>query len=602
METREYRSMSHGSPFRRLVAECLVDRGRLLAAAFALALCGAGQLALTWLVKLWVDGLSAGGTRPPVASLLSAAAVLTLTMSAALLLSRVLLASLSQRLLGRLRRAAADRLLAVRVAEARALASGDVLARVAGDASSLGAFVETLLKRVLGDGLVALGALVLMFTISFPLALGACLLVPLVGALLARLGRTIRRLGAASQREAGDLTALLAEQLRGLTTIKGFQAEAFERLRFAEGDARTRARALAAERWAALLVAAVFLATGLALLGGIAWGSRTVSSGALSAAGLLTFCLYAAQTIEPMRRLADVHGMLQRTLASAARVFEVIDLPGGERAGALSLPAAVSGALRIEHLRFRHRDDVPLLEGVDLTVRAGETVAIVAASGGGKSTLAALLARHLDPRAGRILLDGVDLAEARLVEVRRAVCVVEQEPFLFSGPLLENLRYGSWDAPEERVREAVRLTGLDALAASLPRGLATPLAEAGRDLSGGEKQRIALARAVVRDPALLVLDEATSALDGDAEERIFAAMAPWLALRTVVVMAHRLATVARVPRIVVLDRGRVAGDGDAATLLGACAPFAALYQGQVEPVALPVMGHPFGVPPAPPAS
>jgi ATP-binding cassette subfamily B protein len=278
--------------------------------------------------------------------------------------------------------------------------------------------------------------------------------------------------------------------------------------------------------------------------------------------------------------------MLQRSLASAARVFEVVDLAEDEPEGAVPLPTRVVGEMRLERVRFRHREDAALLEGVDLHVGAGETVALVAASGGGKSTLAALLTRHLSPLSGRILVDGVDVAEARLSDLRRAVCVVEQEPFLFSGPLLENVRYGSLDASREDVESAVRLVGLAPLAASLPHGMDTPMQEAGRELSGGEKQRIALARALVRNPAVLVLDEATSALDGEAEELIFERLESWLARRTVLVMAHRLSTVARFPRVVVLERGRVVGDGPAEALLGSCPPFAQLFAAQLEPVAL----------------
>jgi ABC-type multidrug transport system fused ATPase/permease subunit len=572
------------APFRRLVAECLRDRARLGGAALALVVAGAGQLALTWIVKLWISRFESGSGE--TRDLVAAALAVTSILGAALLSSRLLLASLSQRLLGRLRRAAASRLLAVRVADARAHATGDLLARVFNDTGALGAFVETLLKRVVGDGLVACGALVLMFTLSWKLALGASLLVPSVGFLLAQFGRRIRRLGAAAQAEAGSLSGLLLEQLRGLTTVKGYQTEAFERERFADGDARTRARSLSAERWAAFLTATVFAATGFALVFGIAWGTRAARSGILSAAGLLAFCLYAAQTIEPLRRLADVHGTLQRSLASAARVFELVDLQEDEPEGGVPLAARARGDLAFERVRFRHRPDAPLLEGVDLRLGPGETVALVAASGAGKSTLAALVTRHLRPLSGRIFLDGVDVSEARLSDLRRAVCVVEQEPFLFSGPLLENVRYGSFDASPRAVEDAVRLAGLGPLAASLPHGLSTPMQEAGRELSGGEKQRIALARAIVRDPAVLLLDEATSALDGEAEELIFGELRSWLSRRTVLVMAHRLSTVARFSRVVVLERGRVAGDGPADELLASCPPFAQLFAAQLEPVAV----------------
>ncbi len=576
--------MPRGSPFSRLLREALATPLPLALASACLLATGAAQLGLTWLVKLWMEG--AGSNEAGTRSLLFAAGAITGILGATLYVSRLSLATVKETLLFRLRQAAVRRLLSVRVSTVREHASGDILARALSDTWAIGGFVETFLKRIVGDGLVAIGALALMFTINWRLALAACLLVPTVGLLLARLGRTIRAHGAVSQREAGQLSALLEEQLRGLTTIKGYQAERFEAERFARQNDRYRLRALQTERWSAFLLVTVFVATGLALLAGIAWGTRAARLGELSTQGLLAFCLYAAQTVEPLRRLADVHGMLQRSLAAAARVFELIDLLPDERTGGVSFPATPRGELRFEAVRFRHRGDTPLLEGFDLFVPAGQTLALVSTSGGGKSTLAGLLAHHLEAGEGRILVDGLDLKEIRLADLRRAICVVEQDPFIFSGPFVDNVRYGSWDAPRAAVEEAVRLAGLDSLAASLPMGLEEPLAEGGRDLSGGQRQRVALARAVVRDPAILVLDEATGALDGETEERVLGQLAGWLSRRTVLVFAHRLATVSRFGRIVVLDGGRVVGDGTAAELLESCPPFASLFAGQVESAAV----------------
>jgi ATP-binding cassette, subfamily B, bacterial len=222
-----------------------------------------------------------------------------------------------------------------------------------------------------------------------------------------------------------------------------------------------------------------------------------------------------------------------------------------------------------------------VLRGLDLEIAAGEAVAIVAASGGGKSTLAALLLRHLEAGRGRIAIDGVDVRERALADLRRAVCVVEQEPFLFTASVRENVCYGSWSAAREEVEEAIRMAGLETFVRSLPRGLDEAIREAGRNLSGGQKQRIALARAIVRDPPILVLDEATSAIDSEVEGRIFAGLESWLARRTVLAMAHRLSTVRRFDRVVVIQDGRVVGDGPVDSLLRTCPGFADLFADQV---------------------
>jgi ATP-binding cassette subfamily B protein len=242
---------------------------------------------------------------------------------------------------------------------------------------------------------------------------------------------------------------------------------------------------------------------------------------------------------------------------------------------------ARGAALACDGVSFHYQEGHPVLDRFTLELERGERVAIVASSGGGKSTLACLLVRFHDPQTGRILLDGVDLRAYPRSRLRRAVRVVEQKPFLFSGTLLDNIRYGSWDAPREAVDEAIRLTGLIAWVASDPRGLDAPLGEAGRDLSGGQRQRVALARAILSQPALLVLDEATSALDSEAEGQILGDLEAWLARRTVVVLAHRLSTIRRVSRVVVLQEGRVADSGTLAELCGRSGHFRALFAEQL---------------------
>ena len=378
--------------------------------------------------------------------------------------------------------------------------------------------------------------------------------------------------------------SVLAEQLQGAATIKGLQAEEREAQRFARENARLRTQALRGERWSAVLVSAIWLLTGFALVAIVWVGSAQVFAGGISAGALLAFCLYAVQTVEPLRRLGEVHAMLQRALSAAARVFEVIDHPRVERTAGLPLPLPARGDIRFEAVQFSYRRDEPVLRGLDLHVAAGEAVAVVSASGGGKSTLASLLLRFAAPQGGRILLDGADVDGLALRDLRRAVCVVPQEPFVFAASLAENVRYGAPAAGLAAIRSAIERAGLEPLARALPGGADAELREAGRDLSGGQRQRIALARAILRDPAVVVLDEATSALDGDAEEQLFAALADWLARRTVVLMSHRLATVSRLPRVVVLSRGRVIGDGAPGELLRSCAEFGLLFAAQAAPL------------------
>jgi ABC-type multidrug transport system, ATPase and permease components len=569
----------------RIAGDAAVERSRFAGAAVALATMAGAQLLLTWLVKEWLEGPLTGGSLLPVRALLLEAAGATLLLAAAVVLSRYLAASVNQRLLERLRDRAARRVLASRALEVRGRPAGELVSRVFSDASSLSGFVETLLKRLVGDGLDALGSIAVAFLVEWRLALGPSSWPPSSDSFSTAWDASCGARGTVAQRELGELHAVFSEQLSGLTTIQGYDAAGREADRFATTNATYRRSVLSAELWSATVLAAIFLVTGLGFLGAIGWGSRLALANELTPAGLLAFCLFAARTVEPLRRLADVHATLQRTLAAAARVYEVIDFGFLERRGGTPLPRPVLGRLALEGVRFRHEPSRPLLEGVDLRVAPGETVAIVAASGGGKSTLAAILAGFLSPDEGRLALDGVDLREADLRDLRRAVRLVEQEPFLFRGTLADNVLFGRPEASRREVVEALGLCGLESLVAAIPGGIDGSLLEAGRNLSGGQKQRIALARAVLTDPPVLVLDEATSALDGETEGRLLDDLGPWLARRTVVFMAHRLSTVARYPRVIVLVDGRVAGDGPASRLLESCLPFRALFADQVEPVA-----------------
>jgi subfamily B ATP-binding cassette protein MsbA len=571
--------------FARLVRECLAFPGRLAIAVGSLVVLSGGQLYLTWLMKRWTDGPMAGDDRA-VGALLTAGLLVTMAIVAAVFVSRYALNSVDQRMVQRLRDAALARVLAMRLPAAAQFHSGELVSRIMNDAGILSGFVRDVLKRLLGEGLVIIGALAMAFYLEWRLAVLAAVVVPPVIWLLGRVGRVIRRRAAGAQAEIGDLSATLHEQLRGLTTIKGFEGERFERERFARQNTRYRRAVMRGEWWSSLLVTVVWIVTGIGLWAILWYGTRQVSAGQITVGGLLAFFLYALQTLEPLRRLSDVQGMLQRALAAAARIYELIDC-GAIEDDAGEPITAVRGAVRCEDVRFHYRPEAPVLRGLTVELAPGDPVALVAASGGGKSTLAALLVRFADPQAGRILLDGVDLRRLSLAALRRAVCVVEQEPFLFSGRLIDNLRYGSWDAPRQRIEDAVRLTGLAPLVDTLPAGLDTPMEEAGRNLSVGQKQRIALARAIVRAPGVLVLDEATSALDSDAERQIFAQLHPWLGERTTLVIAHRLSTISRFERVIVLDRGTVVGDGPVPALLETCPAFKQLFADQLVPHRLP---------------
>jgi ABC-type multidrug transport system fused ATPase/permease subunit len=549
------------SLLRRLLVDARPVRGLLSAAAVAILLLGASQLYLTWLVKRLVEGPLRSGDSAALRQLALEGLSAVIVAAIALAVSRYAVAGANQRLVEQLRHRAAARLLTLSVPAARAFASGDLMTRLLADAALLSNFLGTVIRRALREVFVGAGAFALLFVLEWKLALAGCVIVPPAALLIARYGRRIRRASADTQDDLGRLGGLLSEQIAGLTTVKGLRGESHELARFDAGNAMVRQRALVSERHGAMLNGVVFALTGVAVVLIVLWGSTLIAGRTMNDAAILAFGLYAAQTVEPIRRLSELHAMMQTSLASAARLYEIIDAEPEPSGGTLTLPAAGARAIDLDDLWFEYGPERPVLCGLSCCIAAGEQIALVGPSGVGKSTLGALLVGFRQPDRGRIRLDGVSLSQLSMTTVRSAVVLIEQDSFLFSGTLRDNICYALDRPANATLADAVRMAGLDRFVRGLPHGLETTIAEAGRQLSGGERQRLAIARAIMHDPAVLILDEATSALDGDTELALFTGLAPWLARRTVVAISHRLSTVARFPRVIALSQGRVGADG-----------------------------------------
>ncbi len=441
--------------------------------------------------------------------------------------------------------------------------TGILASRIVNDVQYVRSALAAGISNVVKESLVLLAALFWVFWASWKLALIALLVLPPSVGLIVWIGRRMRHRSEAMQGQLAELQGVLHETLSNIRVVKSFRAEEFEAARFArENDAfyraflrlrRTGDAAGPLAETVMVLISAVVLYVG---------GRQIFISQTLEPHNFFLFVVALLSMMSPLKKLSNVNSIVQEGLAAADRVFGLLDTPAeiADRPGAR--PAAALGdAVRFENVTFRYGDGPPVLEGVNLVLRRGETVALVGPSGAGKSTLVDLLARFHDPTSGRLTLDGTDLRDLTLESVRDLYGVVPQETILFRDTIARNIAYGRADADRAAVEAAARAANAHAFIARLPGGYDSMIGERGVTLSGGERQRLALARAVYRDPQILILDEATSSLDSESESLVQEAFERLRAGRTAVVIAHRLSTVQHADRIVVLDRGRVVDEG-----------------------------------------
>jgi ATP-binding cassette subfamily B protein len=367
----------------------------------------------------------------------------------------------------------------------------------------------------------------------------------------------------------GAAASLVEETVAGIRVVKGIGAG-----RALAGEFRARSRAIVDRALDIARLDAVFMPMleFLPLLGllGVLWlGGRRVLQGDLTVGSFLAFNAYIVYLVWPMRVLGQRVTTLQKAVGASARITQVLEAEPKLRKPRhpIELERPVRGDVRLAGVQFGHEDGHPVLDGLDLHLTSGESVALVGATGSGKSTIAGLLARLYDPDDGAVLLDGHNVRDLRLSDVREAVALVFEETFLFTDTVKENIRFARPEASDEEVERAARLAGAAEFIADLPDAYGTVLGERGFSLSGGQRQRVAIARAILADPAVLVLDDATSAVDATKEHEIRAALTTVMEDRTTLVIAHRPATIALADRVAVLDGGRIVEEGTHRELL-----------------------------------
>lgn len=496
-------------------------------------------------------------------------------------LSSVAMAWVAGKVVLDLRRLMFDRLLALPTAFYDRHSSGTLISKLSYDVSQVAGAATDVLTVLVRDSLAIVGLLAWMFYLHWKLALVSFLVAPFIVAIVWVINRRLRRVARSLQKSMGDMTQVLEEATGGNRVIKIFGGQSYESRRMTKVANRLRLLEFKSASAAAVNapLAQLITVTGLATI--VYIGSRQVAEGSLTVGGFVSFLAAMGLLFSPIKRLTSINVKLQRGLAAAESVFALIDEPPEVDGGTMSLERA-RGRIEFHNVQFGYEGaKQPALRNLSLTIAPGETVAVVGPSGSGKTTVASLIPRFYAVESGRILLDGNDIRDIRLGDLRANIALVSQDVLLFNDTVAANIAYGANSAADEAaIREAARAAHALDFIAELPDGLQSFVGDRGVRLSGGQRQRLAIARALLKDAPVLILDEATSALDTESERQVQAALEELRKGRTTLVIAHRLSTIENADRIVVLEAGRVLESGSHADLLARGGLYAELYRVQ----------------------
>jgi ATP-binding cassette, subfamily B, multidrug efflux pump len=542
-------------------------RGRVVLGIATLAAAAALGLLAPLLIGSAVDALRSEVSRSRLASYAGLILLVAMLQGVFSYAQRMTLVTLSRSIERDLRQALLDRLLRLPLSYFQAHHTGDLMARSTSDLAAV--------RMVCGPAIlygghtlfVATGALLLLFHIHTRLTLVALVSLPLVAIATKILGARIHSRFERVQSSFGELSALVQENFSGVRVVRAYARELAEERAFGDRNERYVAENRRLIAWSAAFHPLLQALVGLGFVTVLAYGGHLVRRGEISVGGFVTFNLFLGKLVWPMIAIGWVSNLLERGTASFQRLQEILEAVPAIRDEPKGTPRTIVGALQFRGLTFAYPGRAPVLHGIEITVPAASTLAIVGRTGSGKSTLLALVPRLFDPPRGSVCVDGCDVRDLSLASLRGAVAMVPQETFLFSASLRENIAFGRPDADDAAVAEAVRLAGLASDLARFPAGLETRVGERGITLSGGQKQRVALARALLLEPKILLLDDCLSAVDAETEERILGNLAAVFRGRTVVMVSHRMSAVAGADRIVVLDEGRVVEQGRHAQLV-----------------------------------
>jgi len=551
--------------FRELIQFLAPYKKRIALAFVAMMAVIVASLAMGQGVRYLIDdGFSA--TNPDLLNIaLLSVLGLAVIMSVGAFFRFYLVSWIGERVVADMRVAVYQQILKLDVAFFETTKTGEVLSRLTTDTTLLQSVIGSSVSMALRSLLTFIGCLVMIFVTNVKLSVLILVVVPLVVLPIVILGKKVRLLSKDSQDRVADVGAYAEETINAITTVQAYTHEPHDYKRFDRDVTQAFVSARKRIKVRGLLTALAMLLI-FSAVGGVLWvGGRDVMAGEISGGELAAFLFYAVIMASNVGMISEVMGELQRAAGATERLVELLKTEPALKTTAtpVSLPAPAKGEVCFEGVTFRYpsRPDRIALDGVNLDVKAGETIAFVGPSGAGKTTLFQLLMRFYDPEAGRVVIDGVDAAHADPQDIRRRMALVAQDPVVFSANGWDNIRYGRPEATDAEVRAAADAAQVTEFMEKLPQGFDSFLGEKGTRLSGGQRQRLSIARALLRDPAILLLDEATSALDAENERIVQAALEQLMKGRTTFIIAHRLATVKNVDRIFVVEEGRVIATG-----------------------------------------
>lgn len=569
--------------YKRLLRFVLPYKKRLVAAVICMAFSGASNVVVPWLIKDVIDKVLANKDTMTLNLIVVGILVLFLFRGFFYFGERYLMSFVGQKIVNDIREKLYRHLQTLSLSYFDRRKTGNIMSNLTNDVSALQTAIAGNLISFVQEVVILVGSLVSMIVLYWKLTLLTLVIVPLVVVTINFFGSRLRKAGHDVQGKMADITALLEEAISGIRIIRSFNREDFEIKRFVVQNDNNFWALMTTTKLTSMLTPFIQFFAAIAVTGIIWYGGMSVIEGQMTAGALIAFLIYAINLANPVRRISEIYGDIQKSLAAADRVFETLDtMPEvKEKENAVALPK-VQGHIVFDHVSFSYDEDHEALTNFNLEVKPGQVVALVGPSGAGKSTVANLLPRFYDVTGGRLTIDGINIKDVTFSSLRQQIGLVPQETMLFNATVRDNILYGRLDASEDEVIAAAKAANAHDFIMALPQGYDTNVGDRGNALSGGQRQRIAIARAILKNPQILILDEATSALDTESEKIVQAALDRLMEGRTAVVIAHRLSTIRNADDIVVIDHGKIVEEGTHAELLAKKGLYANLYAVQFK--------------------